>query len=132
MRSFFNFFRRVRDNKGRVGRALARESKRSFWAMFDQGIVSLGNFGVVVLLGKAFASRMGEAGDFYTLFDLMIFLNGLQAAFIVYPLTVRCAAADEQSLGRTASLSLILTLLSFPIMAGSLIATALAWKISLD
>jgi O-antigen/teichoic acid export membrane protein len=132
MPSLLQLFHSLRANHGRVGRALARESKRSFWALADQGIVSLGNFGVVVLLGKAFASRMDQAGDFYTLFDLMIFLNGLQGAFIVYPLTVRCAAADDQTLGRTTSLSLLMTLLGWPIMAGAMLATALAWKIPLS
>jgi O-antigen/teichoic acid export membrane protein len=132
MPSLLHLFQKVRANHGRVGRALARESKRSFWALADQGIVSLGNFGVVVLLGKAFASRMNQAGDFYTLFDLMIFLNGLQGAFIVYPLTVRCAASDDQTLGRTTSLSLLMTLVGWPIMAGAMLATALAWKIPLS
>src|SRR3954470_22240630 len=79
------FFHHANARKGAVIRTLAADSKRSFWAMADQGAVSLGNFGVNVALAKSFASAgdLPSYGAYWVLMELMLFLLGLQGALVV-------------------------------------------------
>jgi O-antigen/teichoic acid export membrane protein len=128
-----NFFRRTRAQPARVARALAEDSRRGFWALADQGIVSIGNFGVNVALARYFAANhdLGQYGAFWVLMELMFFLNGIQAALLHFPLTVRAAAADRNVLERMASQSLTLTLLASPLLVLGMIATAWVAQISL-
>ncbi|HEY1628661.1 MAG TPA: hypothetical protein VGF52_02315 [Tepidisphaeraceae bacterium] len=107
------------------------DSKRSFWAMADQGVVSLGNFGVSILLAACFERQnaLSDFGSYWILMELMLFLNGVQAALVVYPLSIRGPVADQARLGRMASMSMLLTLILWPLMGASVVATALIAKI---
>jgi O-antigen/teichoic acid export membrane protein len=78
-------------------------------ALADQGVVSLGNFLTNILLARSLP--VAHYGVFALFLDAILFLNSLQAALLIYPLTVRCASMDDQKLRRTAGASVILTLL---------------------
>src|SRR4051812_8205079 len=96
------FVRHTLSHRSHIIRVLAADSKRSFWALADQGVASFGSFGVNILLGRAFERlhQIGQFGNYWTLLELMLFLNGLQGALIIYPMTVRGASVDRASLGR--------------------------------
>jgi O-antigen/teichoic acid export membrane protein len=83
--------------------------RRSAWALADQGIVSLGNSATNVLLARALA--VGQFGAFSILLEAMLFLNSLQAALVIYPLSVRGAVLDRNDLRRLSGACLLLTLL---------------------
>jgi O-antigen/teichoic acid export membrane protein len=82
--------------------------KRSLWALADQGVVSLGNCATNVMLARGLAST--QFGAFAILLEAMIFLNTLQAALVIYPLSVRGAVLDRNGLRRLAGACLLLTL----------------------
>jgi O-antigen/teichoic acid export membrane protein len=126
--------RSVNSKKGVIARALVHDSKRSFWAMADQGVVSLGNFGVSILLAACFERKhdLSDFGSYWILMELMLFLNGIQAALVVYPLSVRGPVADEARLGRMASMSMLLTMLLWPLMGASVVATAVIAEIPIS
>src|SRR5688500_7319062 len=121
-----HLFRRANDNKGRIVRALGRAGKHGFWALADQGVASLGSFGIFFILGREFARRdaMGEFGKFGMLFELMWFLNSVQGALVIYPLSVKGATADRPALARMAGTCVILTLLTAPVIGGAALGTA--------
>lgn len=114
-------------------RALAEDSKRSFWAMADQGAVSLGNFGLNIMLARHFEliGDLGSYGAFWVLMELMYFLNGIQSAILIYPLTVWGVALDRDELGRLTSRSLTLTLMAGPLLLLIMIATAMVAHVGL-
>lgn len=117
-----HLFRRANANKGRIARSLANTGKGSFWAMADQGIASLGNFGIMFLLAKEYASRgtIGQVANFGIVFELMWVLNSIHGALIVYPMTVRGATNDRAGLASIAGSSLILTLCGMPLIGGAI------------
>ncbi|MBC7783920.1 MAG: hypothetical protein H7144_08765, partial [Burkholderiales bacterium] len=82
-------------------------SRRSVWALADQGIVSLGNCTTNILLARSLA--VAEFGIFALLLEAMLFLNSLQAALVIYPLSVRGAILDRDGLRRLAGTCLMLT-----------------------
>src|SRR5829696_6106635 len=51
-------------------------SRRSVWALADQGIVSLGNCATNILLARSLA--VAEFGIFALMLEAMLFLNSLQ------------------------------------------------------
>jgi O-antigen/teichoic acid export membrane protein len=118
--------RLANDNKGRIVRALGRAGKHGFWALADQGVASLGSFGIFFILGRAFARRdaMGEFGKFGMLFELMWFLNSMHAALVIYPLSVKGATTDRITLARMAGVCVILTLVTAPLIGGAALGTA--------
>lgn len=132
--SFIPFFSRTMGQRSKIMRILAADSKRSFWALADQGVASFGSFGVNILLGRAFQQlgQVGQFGNYWTLMELMIFLNGLQGALIIYPMTVRSANLDSKALGKLTSFSLMLTLLLWPILAAAILVTAFVSRIPLE
>src|SRR5262245_29068878 len=71
-----HLFRNKRFQKEHVIRTIAHDTRRSFWALADQGIVSLGNFGMNIVLARHYAARdgLGEYGAFFVLMELMFFL----------------------------------------------------------
>ena len=85
-----------------------RSTRRSVWALADQGIVSLGNCATNVMLARSLA--VAEFGIFALLLEAMLFLNSLQAALVIYPLSVRGAILDREGLRRLAGSCLMLTL----------------------
>src|SRR5688500_12520916 len=121
-----HLFRRANDNKGRAVRAIGRAGKHGFWALADQGVASLGSFGIFFILGREFARRdaMGEFGKFGMLFELMWFLNSVQGALVIYPLSVKGATSDRATLARMAGASVVLTMLSAPVIGAAMLGTA--------
>ncbi len=89
-------------------------TRRGVWALGDQAVVSLGNCATNVVLARSM--NVGQFGLFAILLEVMIFLNSLQAAVIVYPLTVKGAKIDSNGLRRLAGMCLLLTaILSLPL-----------------
>jgi O-antigen/teichoic acid export membrane protein len=78
-------------------------------ALFDQGAVSCGNFLTNILLARSLAAD--QYGVFALFLDAILFLNSLQAALLIYPLTVRCPLLDDRQLRRCAGTCVLLTLL---------------------
>lgn len=123
-------FRRANANKGRVVRSLANTGRHGFWAMADQGVASIGNFGIMFLLGREFVQRgaLQQYGDFGMLFELMWCLNSIQGALIIYPLTIKGAMADRAGLTRLAGAAALLTLFCAPVIGAA--ALGMAWVIN--
>jgi O-antigen/teichoic acid export membrane protein len=106
--------------RARTARALAEDGKKSVWAFADQGVVSLGNFAVNILLARYLAEqgRLDEYGVFGFLFEIMLLVNGVHAALIVYPLTLRAANDDRATARRLMSACLALTFAALPVIGG--------------
>ena len=86
---------------------------QGFWAIADQGVVSLGNFLTTIILARAVSPR--DYGVWTVIFGLVLFLNVLPASLITYPLMVRLASRDEGSAGQLIVAALLLTaLLALP------------------
>jgi O-antigen/teichoic acid export membrane protein len=78
-------------------------------ALFDQGVVSAGNFLTSVMLARSLPAE--QYGVFALFLDAILFLNSLQAALLIYPLTVRCQLMDDNQLRRCSGTCVLLTLL---------------------
>ena len=90
---------------------------RGGWALVDQGVVSLGNCLMgIILVGVL---PLAEFGAFTLLFGVLLFVNGLHQALVTYPLSVRGAASDAAALRGRAGSSLLVTLaLAAPLGVG--------------
>src|SRR4051794_3437451 len=73
---------------------------KAFWALGDQGIVSLGNFVTNLILARTLP--LAELGLYGILYELGLFLNSMQAATILFPLNVKGAVADDDFFSRLA------------------------------
>jgi O-antigen/teichoic acid export membrane protein len=80
----------------------------------DQAVVSLGNFLTAAVLARHLPER--QWGAYGLIIETILFLNGLQAALVNYPLTVR-AAADAKHLRRSTTAALLLATALLPILA---------------
>ncbi len=90
--------------------ALSRKlSGSSAIALTDQLIVSAGNFLTNILVARALPSD--QWGVYALLLEAILFLNSIQAAVLVYPLTVRAALMNENDVRRFSGACTILTLL---------------------
>jgi O-antigen/teichoic acid export membrane protein len=100
--------------------------RRAFWVLIDQGIVSAGNF----LAANLLARNLPKAGygGFSGLFETIVFLNSLQAALVIYPLTIKGATGHGKNLGRLATASIVLTLCLLPILGGATVVSARAFS----
>lgn len=81
---------------------------RGFWALADQGALSLGNFISNYLLLN-FLPTQGDYADYAQVLLTILFLNGLHASLVSYPLSLKGATADADGLRRLAGGSLALT-----------------------
>jgi len=79
----------------------------SFWAFADQGLVSLGTFATNIILARTLSPE--DYGRYVIIFGVLLFLNSIQYAIITFPLTVRGAASDQNSLRHLAISSLLFT-----------------------
>ncbi len=78
------------------------------WAIADQAVVSIGNFATNIFLGRILAQEV--YGIYGALLETMLWVISLQAALIVYPMSVKGAVIDDpKQLKRFASANLILT-----------------------
>jgi O-antigen/teichoic acid export membrane protein len=94
----------------RRGRSLELQG---FWAIADQGVVSLGNFLTTIIVARAVSP--GVYGIWTVIFGLILFLNVLHGSLITYPLSVRLASLDDADVGQLVVASLGLTaLLALP------------------
>jgi O-antigen/teichoic acid export membrane protein len=128
-----SLYRFARSNRRRIVGALAADSKRSFWAMADQGVVSLGSFALNLLLARQFPMQgeLNSLGSFGVLMGLGFFLRGVHAALVVYPLSVGGAVLEPARVGRLTTTALAGTLLGWPVMGALLVGAALVWQIGL-
>jgi O-antigen/teichoic acid export membrane protein len=78
-----------------------------FWAIADQGVVSLGNFFTTILLARSLTPEL--YGIWTVVFSLILFLNVLHASLITYPLSVRLASRDDADTGQLIIAALGLT-----------------------
>jgi O-antigen/teichoic acid export membrane protein len=84
-----------------------------FWAIADQGVVSLGNFLTTIIVARAVSPSV--YGIWTVIFGLILFLNVLHGSLITYPLSVRLASVDDADVGKLVVASLGLTaLLALP------------------
>jgi O-antigen/teichoic acid export membrane protein len=99
----------------RLGGLLAAIARRGGWAITDQAVASIGNFGRDALL----AHYLGRSdyGTYGMMMQALLFLSSLQAALVIYPVQVRGATEDEAHLPRFITASALLTLaLSLPLL----------------
>jgi O-antigen/teichoic acid export membrane protein len=78
-------------------------------ALLDQAAVSCGNFLTNVLLARSLPVE--QYGVFALFLDAILFLNSLQAALLIYPLTVRCPLMEENELRRYSGACVLMTLI---------------------
>lgn len=98
--------------------------RRAFWVLVDQGIVSAGNF--VTIRSLAVYLSKHQFGLYNPLLETINYLNSLQAALVIYPLTIRGASTSARTLQRLATVSIIVTLMLLPLLgAGMATATGL-------
>lgn len=110
---------RLRDQASRLVQT------RSFWALADQAIASVSNFATLILLGRCLPTS--TYGAFSIVWELLIFLNSLHAALIVYPVTVRGTRLDLDHLRQLTTIGLVLTaLLAVPL--GGAVFVMGAWQ----
>src|SRR5690606_16914838 len=78
------------------------------WAITDQAVVSIGNFATNIFLGNILTKEI--YGTYGVLLETMLWVISLQAALVVYPMSVKGAVIDDPiRLKRFASANLILT-----------------------
>ncbi len=105
-------------------RSAASGHGKAFWALFDQGVVSLGTFITNILLARHLA--LPEYGTYTLLASILLFLSGFQTALVVYPLSVKGAEADADGLRRLTGTAMSLVLaLALPLGAAILGAASL-------
>jgi O-antigen/teichoic acid export membrane protein len=83
-------------------------SRRTFWALCDQGVVSAGNFCTNLILIRHLPAA--QFGVFALLLNAMLFLNNIHSSTVTYTICVRGAQAEEQSLRKVATGGVIATL----------------------
>lgn len=98
---------------------------RSFWALADQGIASASNFLTGIMLVRSLPPA--SYGGYSIIWEMLIFLNSLHAALVVYPLMVRGTKVDLDVLRRLSSMGLIFTLLLGILLSPTMFAFA-AWQ----
>jgi O-antigen/teichoic acid export membrane protein len=114
-----------------AGRIKALAKKRIIWVMGDQGIVSVGNFVTFNLLARSLPPA--QYGAFGVVLETILFLNSLQSALVVYPMTVKGATGGAQRLQKIVVGALIFTILLLPILgglAGGATVTSNAWPVA--
>jgi len=55
----------------------------SFWGLADQTLISVANFGTIIILARALSSS--EFGAFVLAYTALLFLNGIQTALVTQP-----------------------------------------------
>jgi O-antigen/teichoic acid export membrane protein len=127
-------FRFAHARRGHIVRTLAADSKRSFWAMADQLLVSLGNFLLGLFLARHFDRHhdLQALGAFGLLMGVVYFLRGVHAAVVVYPLSVRGAVLNPQQLSGLSTWALAATAISWPVQAALVLGTAKLWGMGMQ
>ena len=98
-------------------------SRKTFWALCDQGVISAGNFCTNIILIRHLSAA--HFGVFALLLNAMLFLNNIHAALITYTICIRGAQADQGSLCKVAFGGVVGTLgLAIVNVIGLLIASS--------
>jgi O-antigen/teichoic acid export membrane protein len=82
-------------------------SRKTFWALSDQGVISAGNFLTNIILIRHLPAA--QFGVFALLLNAMLFLNNIHAALVTYTILIRGAQTDEDSLGSVATRGVVAT-----------------------
>ena len=93
---------------------------RTVWAMGDQGMVSLGNFAVNIILARNVSTT--EFGIYTLVFSVFLFLNGMHGSFVNYPMTIRIAKVDALEVPRLVGMGMILTVVLLVPLGGAVAA----------
>jgi O-antigen/teichoic acid export membrane protein len=88
-------------------RALPINARNGFWALADQGAVSLGTFLTSVVLARSLPPT--EYGIFALICGVIYFLNSLHSAVVIVPLIAKGACAEESEMRRMTTAALVLT-----------------------
>jgi len=91
---------------------------RAVMTFVDQGVVSAGNFLTGALLARHLSET--EYGSYGVILETLLFLNGLQSALVVYPLTVRGASGKSGKAAGYATSALLFTLALLPLLGSSM------------
>lgn len=105
-----------------AGRCAELSQRRGAAVLMDQAIVSLGNFLTVALLGRHLLKP--QFGAYGMLMETLFFLNSLQGALVIYPLTICGATGDHRSLSRLTTASLLFTVVMLPVLGGAMALSA--------
>jgi O-antigen/teichoic acid export membrane protein len=93
--------------------------QRASWTLADQGVVSLGNFSLNLLLARTLSAE--DYGEFVLFLGAIFMLRNVDHSLISYPLSVRlCVASKEERaglLGNTILLAAGLALVLVVVMA---------------
>lgn len=128
------------DAKPASGGSLVR---RGFWGLGDQAVVSGGNFLTNIILANAMPAT--EYGEYGLLWGVLLLLNGVHAAIVTYPLSVRGAGGSVEQIRRLAGGGVAITgcvgvvtvamsllacrALAVENVAGWMILAGLAWQL---
>lgn len=94
---------------GKLRGLIAVIARRGGWAITDQAVASIGNFGRNIALTHYLLPEV--FGKYGMILSAFLFLNSLQAALVVYPVQVKGSVIEQERLGGFASICLLLTLL---------------------
>ncbi len=89
--------------------AVRRRFGTGFWALADQGAVSLGNFMTQIILARNLSHT--EYGVFALIFGVLLFLFTCQSGLIAYPLSLEGATVGSSELRKVAFAAAFLTFL---------------------
>ncbi|HVB56415.1 MAG TPA: hypothetical protein VNE63_08300 [Candidatus Acidoferrales bacterium] len=79
--------------------------RTGFWALFDQGAVSLGNFLTQMLLARKLS--WSDYGVFALVYGVLFFLINSVGTVVTYPLSVKGASVDSRELSWLAGASVV-------------------------
>ena len=101
-----------------------------FAGLVNQAVVSLGNFGLNLLLARALMAR--DYGAFSVFLSVFLFLNAIHQSLVTYPLSVRGAAAGRgefrRLIGAALALTIVLQCVFVPAIAGAA-ASIRQWQV---
>jgi O-antigen/teichoic acid export membrane protein len=102
---------------------------RGVWSLADQAILSLGNF---LTSWMFLRSQVAWYGNYFTVINIVWFLNNLHMALVTYPISVTSAGIDDSELRRRFRRAIVMTLmLAVPESAVICFGTvaAVGWKL---
>lgn len=96
-----------------LSRLFSESKRRLFWTLADQGVVSVGNF----LTGNQLARHLSPEhyGAFGAMLETLLFFNSLQAAAVIYPMTMK-RARDTGHPRQIATMALLFTFALLPLL----------------
>lgn len=99
-----------------LGTVLRHFGAKGFWALADQGVVSAADFLTLNLLARWF--DQSAFGIYNVVLETILWVNTLQNALVLYPLTIKGAGGSRRDLRGPATAALFFTLLLAPLLCG--------------